>query len=111
MEIPKKIRKQLDELYEAPDNIDYVVDYKGQYIPKKGSVFVIRHYHHIDQDRSNNEPWNLTPLTYNDHIIEIHTKNNKEVKKQIYEFMSNKFPEHEEHYRKYLLEEKIEQIS
>ena len=105
MEIPKKVREQLDKLYEAYDYIDYVVDYKGQYIPKKGDVFTIRHYHHIDQDRTNNELWNLTPLTYNDHIIEIHTKNNKEVKVLIYEFMSEKFPEHEEHYKKYLLEE------
>lgn len=111
MEIPKKVRKQLDKLYEAYDNQDYIIGLRGQYIPKKGNVFVIRHYHHIDRNRSNNELWNLVPLTYNDHIIEIHTKNNKEVKELIYEFMSNRFPEHEEHYRKYLLEEKIEQIS
>ncbi len=106
MEIPKKVREQLDKLYEANDNIDYVVDYKGQYIPKKGNVFTIRHYHHIDQNRSNNELWNLIPLTYNDHIIEIHTKNNKLVRQQIYEYMTNKFPEHEKHYREYLLEDK-----
>lgn len=110
MEIPKKIREQLDKLYEAYDNIDYVVDYKGQYIPKKGDVFTIRHYHHIDRDRNNNELWNLVPLTYDDHITEIHTKNNRKIKESIYEFMSNKFPEHEEHYKTYLLEEKIEQI-
>lgn len=108
MEIPGKLRSELDELYEAFDNPDYVIDYRGQYLPKKGDVFIIRHYHHIDQNRSNNELWNLIPLNYNDHIIEIHSKNNKEVKKMIYEFMVNKFPEHEKHYRKYLLEEKDE---
>lgn len=108
MEIPKKVRKQLDKEYEAYDNMDYVVDYKGQYIPKKGDVFTIRHYHHIDQDRSNNELWNLIPLTYSDHIIELHTKNNIQVKTAIYEFMSNKYPEHEEHYKKNLLERKYD---
>lgn len=45
MEIPIKIRKQLDVFYEAEDNQDYVVDYKGAYLPKKGSIFNIRHYH------------------------------------------------------------------
>lgn len=105
MEIPKKVRQELDKLYEAYDSPDYVVDYKGQYLPKKGDVFKIRHYHHIDRDRNNNQLWNLTPLSYNDHIIEIHSKNNKEVKEMIYEYMVNKFPEQEEHYRKYLLEE------
>lgn len=105
MEIPKKVRNELDKLYEANDNPDYVVDYKGQYLPKKGNVFIIRHYHHIDKNRNNNELWNLTPLSYNDHIIEIHSKNNKKIKKGIYDSMCNRFPEYEEHYRKYLLED------
>lgn len=104
MEIPKKIREQLDKFYEACDNPAYVVDYEGKYIPKIGDIFTIRHYHHIDQNRNNNEPWNLTPLTYQDHVIEIHSKNNSDVKEAIYEFMTNLFPKHEEHYRKYLLE-------
>lgn len=103
MEIPKKVRNELDKLYEAYDNPDYVVDYKGQYLPKKGDVFTIRHYHHIDQDRTNNNLWNLIPLSYNDHIIEIHSKNNKQIKKKIYERMIQIYPEQEEHYRKYLL--------
>ena len=112
MEIPRKIRKEADEFYEAYDNSDYVVDYKGQYLPmvdykgqylpKKGDVFTIRHYHHIDHNRSNNELWNLTPLSYNDHIIEVHSKNNQDVLNGVYEFMVEKFPTHEEHYRKYL---------
>ena len=102
MEIPRKIRKQADEFYEAYDNSDYVVDYKGQYLPKKGDVFTIRHYHHLDHNRSNNELWNLTPLSYNDHIIEIHSKNNKDVLNGIYEFMVEKFPTHEEHYKRHL---------
>ena len=34
MEIPIKIRKQLDTMYEAPDSPNYVVDYKGQYLLK-----------------------------------------------------------------------------
>ena len=67
-EIPKKIRKELDKLYEATDNVDYVVD-------------------------------------YNDHVIEIHSKNNELVKRGIYEFMIGKFPEKEKHYKKYLKEE------
>ena len=107
MEIPKKVRDELDKLYEAYDNPDYIVDYKGQYLPKKGNLFTIRHYHHVDRDRSNNELWNLVPLGYNDHIIELHSKNNKEVKQGIYEFMCNQFPEHEAHYRKNLLEDKL----
>lgn len=102
MEIPVKIRKELDMLYESYDNQDYIIDYKGQYLPKKGDIFIIRHYHHIDRNRNNNEIWNLVPLSYNDHIIEIHSKNNQFVKDMIYDFMSSKFPEHEEHYRKYL---------
>ena len=102
MEIPRKIRKQADDFYEAYDNSDYVVDYKGQYLPKKGDVFAIRHYHHIDHDRSNNELWNLTPLSYNDHIIEVHSRNNKNVLSGIYDFMVEKFPVHEEHYKRYL---------
>ena len=105
MEIPKKIREQLDKLYEADDNQDYIVGLQNQYIPKKSSVFVIRHYHHIDRNRNNNELWNLVPLTYNQHIIEVHTKNNQEVKGLIYDFMVERFPEHEEHYKKYLKEE------
>lgn len=103
MEIPKKIREQLDKLYEAYDSQDFIVDYKGQYLPKKGDVFTIRHYHHIDHDRSNNNIWNLVPLSYFDHIIEFHTKCNKSLMGSIYEYMVNKFPEHEEHYRQYLL--------
>lgn len=106
MEIPKKIREQLDKIYEADDNSNYIVDYKGQYLPKKGDVFVIRHYHHIDQNRNNNELWNLVPLSYNDHIIEIHTKNNPIVKQAIYNFMVERYPKYEEHYRKYLLDNK-----
>ena len=105
MEIPRNVREELDKLYEAYDNTSYIVDYKGTYLPKRGSVFTIRHYHHIDRDRTNNELWNLVPLSYNDHIIEIHTRNNQNVKKEIYEFMVYKFPKFEEHYRKYLLEE------
>ena len=106
MEIPKKVRNELDKLYEAYDNPDYVVDYKGKYLPKKGDVFKIRHYHHIDQNRSNNELWNLVPLSYNDHIIEIHSKNNKEIKTEIYYYMIDRFPQHKEHYKKYLLEDR-----
>ena len=105
-EIPKKVRKELDKLYEATDNVDYVVDYKGEYLPKKGNIFKIRHYHHIDKNRKNNELWNLTPLSYNDHVIEMHSKNNALVRKGIYTFMVDRFPEKEEHYKKYLLEEK-----
>lgn len=104
MEIPKKVRKQLDNIYEACDNSNYVIDYEGKYVPKKGDIFKIRHYHHIDQNRNNNEIWNLTPLTYNDHVVELHGKNNKIIKEKLYEFMTNLFPQHEEHYRKYLLE-------
>lgn len=110
MEIPRKVRKELDKLYEAYDNSDYVVDYEGKYLPKKGDVFTIRHYHHIDRDRANNEKWNLVPLSYGDHIGEIHTKDNPRVKQEIYKFMVERFPEYEEHYRKYLLEEKSEQV-
>lgn len=104
MEIPKKVREELDKIYEAYDNQAYIIDYKGQYLPKKGDVFTIRHYHHIDRDRSNNELWNLVPLSYQNHIIEIHSKNNPIVKQAIYDFMVERYPEHEEHYRKYLLE-------
>ena len=103
MEIPQKIRKQLDYMYEAPDSSDYIIDYKGQYLLKKSNVFNVRQYHHIDRNRANNEFWNLVPLSYHDHIIEIHTKNNPFVKKQIYDFMVSRFPDYEEHYRKYLL--------
>ena len=103
MEIPIKVRKQLDSIYEAPDNSNYVIDYRGVYLPKTGDVFNIRHYHHIDQDRTNNELWNLVPLSYNDHIVEIHSKNNHAVKSYIYYFMTLRYPEHEKHYDKYLL--------
>lgn len=103
MEIPKKVREKLDKIYEAYDNQAYIIDYKGQYLPKKGDIFNIRHYHHIDINRSNNELWNLVPLSYQDHIIEIHSKNNQNVKQAIYDFMVGRYPEHEEHYRKYLL--------
>lgn len=102
MEIPTKTRRELDELYEAPDNSNCIIDYKGEYLQKKGNVFTIRHYHHIDHNRSNNELWNLVPLSYNDHIIEIHTKNNQNVKNSIYEYMCERYPDHEEHYNKYL---------
>lgn len=103
MEIPRKVRIELDRIYEAQDNSNYIVDYKGQYLPKNDTVFNIRHYHHIDHNRNNNELWNLVPLSYQDHIIEIHSKNNKEVKLAIYYFMLNRFPEHKCHYEKYLL--------
>lgn len=106
MEIPEKIRKQLDYIYEAQDNMNYVVDYKGQYLPKKGNSFIARNYHHIDRNRTNNELWNLVPLSYDDHIIQIHTKNNPIVKQAIYNFMMERYPEHEEHYKKYLLDNK-----
>lgn len=104
MEIPKKVREELDKIYEAYDNQAYIIDYKGQYLPKKGDIFTIRHYHHVDRSRQNNELWNLVPLSYQDHIIEIHSKNNPIVKQAIYDFMVERYPEHEEHYRKYLLE-------
>lgn len=104
MEIPVKVRQKLDSMYEARDSLNYIVDYRGVYLPKCGDVFNIRHYHHIDRDRKNNELWNLVPLSYKDHIIEIHSKNNQDVKKHIYYFMVNRFPEHESHYRKYLLQ-------
>lgn len=104
MEIPVKVREELDKMYEAEDSQAYIVGLKGQYLPKKGSIFTIRHYHHIDRNRSNNEIWNLVPLSYDDHIIKLEKKNSKETKKQIYEFMVNRFPEHEEHYKKCLLE-------
>ena len=107
MEIPTKIRKQLDTMYEAPDSPNYVIDYKGQYLLKNSNVFDVRHYHHIDKDRKHNDLWNLVPLSYEDHIIQIHTKNNPKVKHDIYDFMVQRFPEHEEHYRKYLLVEKL----
>ena len=103
MEIPIKVKDKLDKLYEADDSQNYVVDYKGQYLLKKSNVFESRHYHHIDRNRKNNELWNLVPLSYKDHIIEIHTKNNPVVKRSIYNFMVSKFPEHEKHYRQYLL--------
>ena len=103
MEIPKKVREELDKIYEAYDNQAYIIDYKGQYLPKKGSVFTIRHYHHIDRNRSNNELWNLVPINYEDHIIKLESKNSIEVKQAIYDFMVERYPEHEEHYRKYLL--------
>lgn len=104
MEIPIKVRKQLDSIYEATDNMNYIVDYRGVYLPKTGDIFRIRHYHHIDQNRKNNEIWNLVPLSYQDHVIEIHSKNNKEVKKHIYYFMIQRYPEYEYHYQKYLLQ-------
>lgn len=103
MEIPIKVRNQLDKIYEAPDSQNYVVDYKGQYLLKKSNVFNARQYHHIDRQRTHNDLWNLVPLSYDDHIIEIHTKNNPIVKRGIYNFMVSKFPEHEKHYRQYLL--------
>ena len=103
MEIPKKIRDKIDKLYEAEDNSNYIVDYKGQYLSKKGDIFIIRHIHHIDQNRANNELYNLIPLSYNDHIIEIHSKNNPVVKQAIYNYMVERYTEHEEHYRQYLL--------
>ena len=103
MEIPKKIRERLDYMYEAADNSSYIIDYKGKYLPKTGNAFIARHYHHIDQDRTNNELWNLVPISYQDHIIGVHTKNDKIVKKAIYNVMVERYPEHEEHYRKYLL--------
>ena len=103
MEIPRKVREELDKLYEAYDNFDYIIDYKGTYLPKNGGIFKIRHYHHIDHDRTNNEIWNLVPLSYDDHIIQLHTKENQLVKNQIYEFMVNQFPDYELHYKKYLI--------
>ncbi len=106
MEIPKKIREQLDYIYEAQDNMNFIIDYKGQYLSKKGNPFVARHYHHIDRNRANNEIWNLVPLSYDDHIIQIHTKNNPKIKRDIYNFMVEKFPEHEKHYRENLLVDK-----
>ncbi len=102
LEIPAKVKNQLDATYESPDNMDFIIDYKGEYLPKKGNVFAIRHYHHIDQNRSNNELWNLIPLSDQDHIIEIHTKNNKDVKEKIYEYMVEQYPEHIDHYKRYL---------
>lgn len=106
MDIPIRVREQLDKMYEAFDSPNYVVDYKGQYLLKKSNVFSVRHYHHIDQDRSNNEIWNLIPLSYDDHIIQIHTKNNPRVRRDIYNYMTEKFPEHEKHYRENLLLDK-----
>ena len=106
MDIPIKVKEKLDKMYEAYDSPNYVVDYKGQYLLKKSGIFSTRHYHHIDRDRSNNELWNLVPLSYDDHIIQVHTKNNPKVKHDIYDFMVERFPEHEAHYRKYLLIDK-----
>lgn len=105
MEIPKRIRDEADYFYEASDNQDYVISMvSGSYIPKHGSVFEIRHYHHIDRDRSNNAIWNLAPLSYEEHVILIHSKNDAETQRKLYENMYERFPEHEEHYRKYLIE-------
>ncbi|WP_288910974.1 hypothetical protein [uncultured Thomasclavelia sp.] len=104
MNIPTKIRKEADKFYEAYDNQDYVISVaSGKYIPKKGDVFNIRHYHHIDRNRSNNEIWNLAPLSYEEHILKEHTKCDKNQRLSIYENMCNLFPSHEDHYRKYLL--------
>ncbi len=104
MEIPLKVRKEADKVYEAQDSLGYVVSVaSGKYLPKKGDVFTIRHYHHIDRDRSHNEVWNLAPLSYEEHILNEHSKCDKEQRKRIYENMTKIFPEHEEHYREYLL--------
>ncbi len=104
MNIPTKIRKQLDTIHEAPDNQDYVISVaSGRYLPKKGDVFSIRHYHHIDRNRSNNNLWNLAPLSYEEHIINEHKDCDKLQREMIYNNMCRIFPEHEEHYRKYLL--------
>lgn len=109
MEIPLKVRKQADLFYEAHDNSNYVISVaSGKYLPKKGDVFNVRHYHHIDRNRSNNEIWNLAPLSYEEHILEEHTKCNLEQRGKIYENMCQIFPEHEEHYRKYLLKAEVE---
>ena len=104
MEIPLKVRKKADAFYEAYDNSAYVISVaSGKYLPKKGDVFTIRHYHHIDRDRSNNEIWNLAPLSYEEHIIKEHSKCDKEQRVCIYENMCKHFPEYEEHYREHLL--------
>lgn len=107
MEIPKKVREQLDKFHEAHDSQKYVISVaSGKYVPKKGTWYIARHYHHIDRDRTNNEMWNLAPLTHEEHNIELHTKGNEELMECIYENMSRLFPEHEEHYYKYLIKEK-----
>lgn len=106
MEIPKTVRSELDKLHEAPDNSNYVISVaSGKYIPKKGQWYIARHYHHIDRNRNNNNLYNLAPLSHEEHNIEIHTKCNKEVMKNIYENMTLLFPSYEEHYKKYLLKE------
>lgn len=106
--IPKKIREQADKLYEAPDNSNCVISAaSGRYVPKNGTIFSVRHYHHLDHDRSHNEIWNLAPLTYEEHILKEHSASAVALQQQhisIYEYMSNIFPEHEPFYKKVLLE-------
>ena len=80
-EIPQKTRIIIDELWECWDDDEFVysaglgyrLTSKGEWITnrivKKGTIsFNNRQLHHIDHDRSNNEYWNLVPLTFDEHL-------------------------------------------
>lgn len=90
MNIPTKIRKQLDIIHENPDNQNYVISVdSGRYLSMQGDVFNIVHYHHMDRNSSNNNLWNVTQLSYEEHIINEHKNCDKIQKKMIYKNMYN----------------------